>query len=283
MLVQLGSTIPLTKYSKRHSMYAVLLDLENIDQLHIIKFGYTNNIFRRLSSLKSEYRCNVFLVDIKIILSEQEEIDFHSNMKIAYPQLQYKCNIKGKRKDELYYLSDKLIDEYRYYESTSESINKENEENKLIKYDADENLNLKDDEVEGLKYFKEQMIRYKTLVDRRRLIINDEVGQFIATEQKINQTKAETKNNKFVVMGLKEKRNETIISMQSEIDRLTNEKNMLVIENNAAIEKLKSDKDAIIEKLKSDNKILELEKNAEIVDLKHKIEFLKNSKELKKK
>jgi hypothetical protein len=105
--------ITIMKYHKQHVIYIFIIPIYNEERLVIIKIGYSYDIVKRIKDLQDEYKCKqIYLIGIKIIPGERYEDEFHTAMQIRYPELHYNYNIKTKRKTELYYLSDILIEEF---------------------------------------------------------------------------------------------------------------------------------------------------------------------------
>jgi hypothetical protein len=107
-----GSMIPLSKYVESPVIYCVILPLLRDSKHVIIKFGYTDDIIKRIDSLKSEYKCNIYLIGLKFVRSEKTEKNFHTLLHKTYPQSVVDFDIDGKEKVELYQLSDTLLNEF---------------------------------------------------------------------------------------------------------------------------------------------------------------------------
>ena len=103
-------------------MYICLLLL---DEKHIcIKIGYTADMTDRLKTLTSEYKCQVYLCGIGFIKNEQCEKGFHTILKQKYPELCFELNINGTNKDEVYYCSHAIVNEFfSFIETKANSLN----------------------------------------------------------------------------------------------------------------------------------------------------------------
>jgi len=117
-LIREGSSIVLSKYSKKHVLYGMITTL--VDQTGqnrvLIKFGYSENICERIQELRSDYKSKFYMVRIKIIHGESTEREFHKILKEKYPKYNVDTIIKGKIKDEIYVLDESLIIEYDNFE-----------------------------------------------------------------------------------------------------------------------------------------------------------------------
>jgi hypothetical protein len=123
-----GSKIALFKYSDCPVLYAVILPLERESSSVIIKFGYSDDILMRIDTLKSEYKCNVYLIALKFVKSEKTEKKFHTHLRKKYPDYVVNFKIGGKDKVELYELNDFLLNEFNAMpEYLTHNTNRESE------------------------------------------------------------------------------------------------------------------------------------------------------------
>jgi hypothetical protein len=120
-LVRAGSSITIQKYQQQHVMYFAILTLNDRSGLNRIfcKIGYSADIVERFRSLRTEYRCGVFLVDLRTIKSEQSEKEFHKMIRRTKPHLSYPIKINSINKDEVYVFDEHL---YREFKATKEYV-----------------------------------------------------------------------------------------------------------------------------------------------------------------
>ena len=113
-LVIKGSQIVLTEYVNKHVMYLFIVTIKDpLEQNRIIcKVGYTFDIVDRINSLRTEYKCNFYLIALKFVESEKREKEFHKLMKTQYKSLWLPMAIKTKTKDEIYVFDKILYDEF---------------------------------------------------------------------------------------------------------------------------------------------------------------------------
>lgn len=124
-LIQCGHLISFAGFANKHILYVCIIPLKTKHDDIVIKFGYTNHIFKRRKSLISEYGSEVHFIKLKIINGEPDEQKFHKMMKRKYPEL-IECRIIcNKKKIELYKLNPILLKEFDSYKSpeTQDRIN----------------------------------------------------------------------------------------------------------------------------------------------------------------
>ena len=235
-LIRIGTQIPIAAYNNEHVMYAFIMDLHNVANLYIVKYGYTADIFERIKTLKTEYNCEIFLVGLMKIKSKKDEEKFHKYLKDTYPELHYKCKINGSNKKELYYLSDKLMYEYDNY-NEGERI----EENKK---------EIEDEEIK--EYMLNMERKSEEIYGKQQMVATGEVTEFIKEIEKtkqmeltVKQTEIELKNKEIEYKIEKEK------TKQKEYETKQKE-----IENNKNIEIVKS----ICSSVKNEESILNVVK-----------------------
>jgi hypothetical protein len=138
ILVANGSLKPISKYLKKHVLYAFILTLSMEHEDMIVKFGYTQNIANRYATLKSEYNSGIYLVGVKQISGEDDEQVFHKLLKEKYNQLIEPHIINKKKKVELYKLNPVLMKEFEEYNPIEEQLVEpkkiDEEEEELIEY-----------------------------------------------------------------------------------------------------------------------------------------------------
>ena len=152
-LIDNGQKIPLTKFMNKHVLYMIITELKDPLDKHriIIKFGYSENIHNRLETLEAEYKCKMHLIGCKVISGESYEKKFHANLVKRHPELHCPIMIDGTKKNELYALDKKLIDEFNEVPDI-EGVNSINSEAIDVSKNSAENLKyqieLKDKEIE---------------------------------------------------------------------------------------------------------------------------------------
>jgi hypothetical protein len=125
------------KYMKKHLIYffvTTLDDPENKNRI-ICKIGYTYDLITRIKSLQNEYKSKFYLLNIKIIDSEQDEKNYHKYIKTKFPYLSIEYKIGNINKDELYIFDISLYNDFYSYkgkEIDNEYIQLEKEAQELI-------------------------------------------------------------------------------------------------------------------------------------------------------
>lgn len=150
-----GKQIDINEYTDEHVLYAVLMIMGQDNDDAIIKFGYSENIIVRLSTLRTEYGSEVYLLGIKKIHGESEEKRFHSTIKNMHDNLIYDVKKSGKRKTELYYFNPKLMEVFDNYESNKiVHVPMNDMYERIIKMQSESNniLNEKNQEIYNLMY-----------------------------------------------------------------------------------------------------------------------------------
>ncbi|BCS83793.1 hypothetical protein QLL95_gp0330 [Cotonvirus japonicus] len=121
-LIAAGSFIPLTRYVKKHVLYGFIIPLITKHNKIIIKFGYTQDIFKRIKTLQSEYKSCVYLIRLKLIEGEHEEKIFHDSLKEQFSELIEEYSSGNKHKVELYQYNPILIDNFDAYLSDRKNV-----------------------------------------------------------------------------------------------------------------------------------------------------------------
>ena len=125
-LVKNGSLITIQLYAEQHVLYCFILgmcDPEGMNRI-FVKIGYTFDIINRIKQLRTEYNCEVYLIGIKYVNSEQVEKKFHSGIKTTTKDLAYTFKIDGKKKDEVYLFSESLYEEFMAVQDSKPTVNK---------------------------------------------------------------------------------------------------------------------------------------------------------------
>lgn len=111
--------IPCKNYLNKHIMYMYIMDKKFDNDEIIIKIGYTYHLYKRNKSLCNDFNCELYLIGIKEINSEEDEIKFHEYMKQMKKHYIYDyqkiTNKKKVNKYELYILHDEVINEFNNY------------------------------------------------------------------------------------------------------------------------------------------------------------------------
>lgn len=112
-LIKQGSVFPISDFYNQHVLYSVIIDINNTKHNYIIiKFGYSNDLKKRLKSLSNEYKAEIYFIKAKTISSESDEKNFHKILKTNYSSLVEKLHIKNTNKTELYKFHSVLLEEF---------------------------------------------------------------------------------------------------------------------------------------------------------------------------
>lgn len=130
ILIRNGAKISLQKYVNQHVMYFFVITISDVEQKNRIfcKIGYTADIIERIKSLKDEYKCEIYLVGLKYIRSEQQEKEFHKAIKISKNHLVYRMQINNRDKDEVYIFDELLYKEFNAVIETNKNIQVEEDD-----------------------------------------------------------------------------------------------------------------------------------------------------------
>ena len=107
-----ASNISIVPYMNTHVMYMFIFHIFNDDNLIICKVGYTHNIIARYRSLINEYKCNIYLLSLKIVESMDTEQNFHNMLKLKYNDMIYPIMIRSTNKEEVYYFNEKILKDF---------------------------------------------------------------------------------------------------------------------------------------------------------------------------
>lgn len=160
-LIEYGRNIPFTKFANEHILYACIIAINTGHKCIIIKFGYTNDIFKRVISLEKDYKSKIYFLKLKIIKGKPDEEKFHSLLKQKYPELMEPITINSKDKVELYKLSPILLKEFEYYKFDGN----EDKFTDIINLEIDPCINIRRD-----KLINSSLIELKVMKSRRKLI-----------------------------------------------------------------------------------------------------------------
>jgi prophage antirepressor-like protein len=119
-LIKTGTKITLSKYLDYNVMYAFVAQIKTPHKDVIIKIGYTEDIAKRYKSLKAEYKCDIYLINIRFVSGRKDEEAFHEMMKIWYIQLMEPYSVKSKEKHEFYKYSPIIMNLLNGYNRSSD-------------------------------------------------------------------------------------------------------------------------------------------------------------------
>ena len=113
-LVNIGSKIPISKYMEQHVMYLFIITINDPNNNNRIfcKIGYSADIIERFKSLRTEYICDIYLIELKYVKNEQDEKKFHKMMRETKPELCLKMKLNNREKDEVYVFDLRLYNEF---------------------------------------------------------------------------------------------------------------------------------------------------------------------------
>ena len=114
-LIHNGKNLGVSRYIREHVLYMFVITLNMGTDYVYCKIGYSANISDRIKELRSEYKASFFLIGIKCIKDQQEEIAFHSHLQAFYPEYHVQLEINGKKKDEIYFLCDTILHEFNIH------------------------------------------------------------------------------------------------------------------------------------------------------------------------
>lgn len=123
-LITTGKFFSISKFKDRHVLYAFIIRIETDHRYVIIKFGYSENIADRFSTLASEYKSQCLFIKAKIIANKGDEQQFHNSIRKKYPDLVEPYSINGTKKIELYKLSPILMEEFDNYLNDDRELEK---------------------------------------------------------------------------------------------------------------------------------------------------------------
>jgi len=104
----------------------------------IIKIGFSDNIWKRINTLKSEYGCNFELLGLKKIFQESDEQQFHAELKKDFSHLIVDIQIKNTNKTEVYVFDRDIYQRFLEFVPISVKTNiDEKTEQKVDKYFED--------------------------------------------------------------------------------------------------------------------------------------------------
>ena len=244
MLIIEGSKIPISRYIKKHTLYGFVIPLKTEHNDIIIKFGYSEDIIKRIITLRNEYKSDIFLIKLKQITGQNDEETFHSALKTKYPHLVEKQLIDEKEKTELYKLSDIMINCFDQY------MNNE--------IPADEPKNLTSEEkqiIESVKYQEKKfMNKFNKILLNNNLVDNRSIYDYLIIKEN-NKHNQEIKNKELEILKENNKHQLEVNKHQLEVN-----KHQLEV-NKHQLEIIKEIKNIDIEKLKLMNQYFDNNKS----------------------
>lgn len=124
-LILNGRSISKSAYHKIHILYCFIMPLRSDENIFIIKFGYTEDINERISTLSNSYKCSAHLIGLKVITGKNDEQEFHKILKKNYKNLIHFYKKNNKKKVELYKFHPQLLIEFDNYLSKSKNLNED--------------------------------------------------------------------------------------------------------------------------------------------------------------
>jgi hypothetical protein len=106
-----NDSIDFYDYEEDQVIYLYLTSIKNLNDNRLIcKVGFATDLMQRhVQLMDSDYKAYFHIIGVKVCNRISDETRFHRLFKKHYNKLQYKCKIKSKSKDELYYYDTKLI------------------------------------------------------------------------------------------------------------------------------------------------------------------------------
>lgn len=181
-LIKDGTHKNIVPYMEEPVLYLFIIDIPTPNHEIIIKPGYTADIVKRMKSLKDEYNCNVYFIDVRFIKSERDEKKFHETLKNKFHHLIYKTTIGKNDKTELYYYHPTIID---FFNKFMPELNKEEPK--------DNNKQLTKEEKEIIKLFQNQhSVFIKSVINK---LIKDEnnITEYLRLQLRLEHSYRELK------------------------------------------------------------------------------------------
>jgi len=185
-----NDNIDFTDYEGDQVIYLYMTSIKNVNDNRLIcKVGFTTDLQQRhLQLTDSVYKSYFHIIGVKRCNRISDETRFHRFFKKNYNNLNYKCKINTKEKDELYYFDKKLItfwDKFKVSKPSCDececnqiALDVEKEEHSKIIALKDEmiwiqcqRLKLKQDEIEDLEVkleFEQTCIEVERLLEKER-------------------------------------------------------------------------------------------------------------------
>jgi hypothetical protein len=113
--IESGKNITITNYFKKNVMYLIILKCKDPTNLNrvICKIGYTTNLYERIKSLKANYNCEIYIINLRTVDSQTKEKQFHKMIHIYRSDLWMDIMIIGaKLKDEFYVFDEWIVENF---------------------------------------------------------------------------------------------------------------------------------------------------------------------------
>lgn len=124
--INLSYNLVIAKYAKKTVMYFFITKLADPSKQNRIlcKIGSTNDIVTRMRTLKDELGADIYLINLRTIINDTKEKEFHTMIKQTKPHL-YVNNlyIKDKSKTECYIFDESLFTEFDSLSEYDKTIN----------------------------------------------------------------------------------------------------------------------------------------------------------------
>jgi prophage antirepressor-like protein len=174
-VMERNDNIDFTDYDGDQVIYLYMTSIKNVNDNRLIcKVGFATDLQQRhLQLIDNDYKSEFHIIGVKRCNRISDETRFHRIFKKNYRNLNYKCKIGTKGKDELYYFDTKLIkfwDKFKISQpgcETCEGIQMVHEIEKEIYFTnvervlwlKDQQLKLKQDTIEAL----ESMLKFERI------------------------------------------------------------------------------------------------------------------------
>lgn len=229
--IQICKTMNWHKYCEMHVMYFFVITLSDPSEQNRIlcKIGYTADIIERIKSLEYEYKCRVYLLGMKTVKREQDEKQFHTELKRKYPEYIVNIKINKHEKDEVYVFDKNL------YKSFIEYVDK-------VPF-SDESIKLE-------KAAMDKMNKYFENIENRF-----EMDFLVKLKKNINIEKILNVHQKEAVIAINNKHYEYMISREKHLENM---KDKCIIEKQNEFNHVETMEDKKLESKKLDLEILKL-------------------------
>lgn len=118
--------ISINNFDNKHCMYFIRICVKN-DPRIICKSGYSFHVSTRLRELSIMFNTKIELIDVKTVMSQNDEVKFHQNIKLFYPELCY-VDLDGKYINECYVFDVNILTFFDKY-TTQCLENQNNQDN----------------------------------------------------------------------------------------------------------------------------------------------------------
>ncbi len=177
-----------TKYYKKNVMYLFVTTLDDPNNLNRIlcKIGFTSDLIGRFRGLEYEYKCKFHLIGVKLVERVQDEKEFHTQIKIQYPDLSVKMKIDSHDKDEIYVFDINLYKLFLEYKDKGVFNEEElDEESKQIISNYFDNIEERF-ELELIKKQNERFNKINNEYEKETIIkINETYYNFVLERDKL--------------------------------------------------------------------------------------------------